>query len=242
MTRAIVPLKDLLEAKTRLSGLLAPRERRALAQAMVEDVIAALAHCPGIDAVTLVSDDPCAPLFAGRYGLEWQEEGALKASGLNGILEEVCRHKLRGGAKQLLVMHADLPLVTARELSTILDNLSRRGGLVIGCDRHRAGTNLLAFGRDWQPQFAFGPGSLARHRDQARSAGVPWRVLKLPGTGLDVDEPADLAELLARLGDGEGGATGELLRGTALGARLRLALAPITGISAQRIMAEGAND
>ena len=34
MTQALVPLKDLVEAKSRLSGLLRPSERRALAQAM----------------------------------------------------------------------------------------------------------------------------------------------------------------------------------------------------------------
>ena len=42
MAQALVPLKDLVEAKSRLSGLLRPSERRALAQAMAEDVEAAL--------------------------------------------------------------------------------------------------------------------------------------------------------------------------------------------------------
>ncbi len=39
---ALLPLKDLVQAKTRLGGVLASHERRALAQAMAEDVLAAL--------------------------------------------------------------------------------------------------------------------------------------------------------------------------------------------------------
>ena len=42
MAQALVPLKDLVQAKSRLSGLLRPSERRALAQAMAEDVLAVL--------------------------------------------------------------------------------------------------------------------------------------------------------------------------------------------------------
>ena len=62
MTWALLPLKDLVRAKTRLAGLLAPSERRALAQAMVEDVLGALTACSQLEGVLLVTDDP-----AGRH-------------------------------------------------------------------------------------------------------------------------------------------------------------------------------
>ena len=39
---AVVPVKDLDGAKQRLAGLLPPTQRRALAAAMLEDVLAAL--------------------------------------------------------------------------------------------------------------------------------------------------------------------------------------------------------
>ena len=44
MAQALVPLKDLVLAKTRLSGVLTSVERRALAQAMVEDVLDVLSN------------------------------------------------------------------------------------------------------------------------------------------------------------------------------------------------------
>ena len=49
MTRALVPLKDLVEAKSRLSGLLRPSERRALAQAMAEGLSTTFESKPLVD-------------------------------------------------------------------------------------------------------------------------------------------------------------------------------------------------
>ena len=66
MAQALVPLKDLVQAKSRLAGLLRPSERRALAQAMAEDVLNVLANHVNVAGITLVSDDPGAGLPAVR--------------------------------------------------------------------------------------------------------------------------------------------------------------------------------
>ena len=68
VAQVLIPLKDLVRAKTRLAGLLAPSERRALAQAMVEDVLALLAAHPDIESINLLSDDPSAHLLVAQYG------------------------------------------------------------------------------------------------------------------------------------------------------------------------------
>ena len=88
MAQALVPLKDLVQAKTRLAGLLRPSERRALAQAMLEDVLQVLAGHPRIRRVTLLSDDPAAPLLARQWGLEHWPQSQREGSGLN---EELSR-------------------------------------------------------------------------------------------------------------------------------------------------------
>jgi 2-phospho-L-lactate/phosphoenolpyruvate guanylyltransferase len=48
MLHAIVPMKSLALAKSRLAGLLDPPERRALALAMLEDVLRAAEMAPSI--------------------------------------------------------------------------------------------------------------------------------------------------------------------------------------------------
>ncbi|MFL6271387.1 MAG: 2-phospho-L-lactate guanylyltransferase, partial [Actinomycetes bacterium] len=53
----IVPLKALAEAKGRLAPAVGPLQRRLLAIAMFEDVVAALQAVPGLDKPVVVSPD-----------------------------------------------------------------------------------------------------------------------------------------------------------------------------------------
>jgi 2-phospho-L-lactate guanylyltransferase len=236
MAQALVPLKDLVQAKTRLAGLLRPSERRALAQAMLEDVLQVLAGHPGIRRVTLLSDDPAAPLLARQWGLDHWPQSEPGGSGLNEELRRASERLLTGAAGQhepLLVLHADLPLLSAADISAVLENHSEGGGLVIGCDHRGTGTNLLAFGRRAMPRFCFGADSCARHLAAAALAGSPARVLHRAGIALDVDEPRDLAALLGLLPGPRGLHTQTLLNATPLGSRISLALASLTPLPTQ---------
>jgi len=232
---ALLPLKDLAAAKSRLAGLLRPSERRALAQAMAEDVLGVLARLPAISRVILLSDDPCAPLLAERYRAHWWPErdlpgsdlpgGDLPGRGLNNLLEAAVSRVFAEDKAPVLVLHADLPLLQPADLAAALVEW-RPGERVVGCDRHGRGTNLLLFDSASRPRFGFGPDSCRRHLEQA--PGVA-RLLRRDGIALDVDEPADLALLLERLQPAMDSHTGRLLCGTALGARIGLALASLAG-------------
>jgi 2-phospho-L-lactate guanylyltransferase len=222
--QALVPLKDLVQAKTRLAGLLRPSERRALAQAMVQDVLSVLSAHPEVGPVTLLSDDPGADLLAAKYGCNCLAERELGASGLNALLEEAVTRLAPGAGQPVLVLHGDLPLLGRDDITAVLALQRHRGGVVIGCDREGTGTNLLAFEAGCAVPFRFGPDSCARHLAAAVTAGVTARVLQRPGIALDIDGPSDMAVLLEALDGGETGETAALLWGTGLGARLALAL------------------
>lgn len=227
MVQALLPLKDLVQAKSRLAGLLRPSERRALAQAMVEDVLAIVAGHPQIRRVTLVSDDPGAGLLCGHYGIRYWPESGLGCQGLNAIIRAACERLAGEGDDTLLVLHGDLPLLSREDVSAVLAGQGRIGGLVIGCDHPGRGSNMLAFPAARVPQFCFGPDSCRRHRLAAERAGMDVAILHRPGIALDVDEPADLAALLGQL-DSEAAEAAHcraLLQGTGLGKRIRLALA-----------------
>jgi 2-phospho-L-lactate guanylyltransferase len=60
------------------------------------------------------------------------------------------------------------------------------------------GTNALLISPPDAFAPSFGPGSFARHLAQAAQLGLTCRTLNLPGLGLDIDEPADLHELMRR--------------------------------------------
>jgi 2-phospho-L-lactate guanylyltransferase len=227
MAQALVPLKDLVQAKSRLSGLLRPSERRALAQAMVEDVLAVLSSHPEIDRVTLVSDDPGADLLANKYAIEYLPESTLDCRGLNAVVQLVSTRLLVDSEDTLVVLHGDLPLLTTADISDALHCQRQLDGLVVGCDQQGVGTNLLAFTRHSMPQFHFGVDSCARHLASARGAGVPVQVLQRLGIGLDVDEPRDLQAVMVALDADGAGNTSDLLCGSGLGTRIALALATL---------------
>jgi len=223
---AVMPLKDLVRAKSRLAGLLSPSERRALAQAMAEDVLAVLAGHPEVERTVLVSDDPGAGLLAQKYGADCRSEDALGGGDINSLLYLACAGVAGTGAS--LVLHADLPLLSGGDLDAVFACQRRTGGLVIGCDRHGTGTNLLAFPARRIPQFHFGPGSCARHRDSGRDAGLHVDVMRRQGSACDVDDAADLAQVMAML-PGAGQYSRALLADTELGRRLNLALSSLGG-------------
>jgi len=230
LSQALIALKDLVRAKTRLAGILAPSERRALAQAMVEDVLATLATHPRIARVTLVSDDPAAHLLAAQYGARHWTESGLRRRGLNAVLQRASQLLPTAEPGSLVVLHADLPLLAAGDISAVLAAREETGGLIVGCDRHGTGTNLLCFDDRSPPEFCFGEDSCRRHLEAARAAGMPASVLRRRGIELDVDEVRDLAELLqAQPEQLVGRRTADLLHSAGLGARIALALASLAG-------------
>ena len=66
----LVPVKNLVDAKQRLSPILSPEERFALAQAMCEDVLQALASWQSRPPVAVVTSDSFARDLAARFNFE----------------------------------------------------------------------------------------------------------------------------------------------------------------------------
>jgi 2-phospho-L-lactate guanylyltransferase len=230
MAQALLPLKDLVQAKTRLAGLLRPSERRALAQAMAEDVLSVLAGHPEIVRVTLVSDDPGGELLARKYGADCWPERSLGCSGLNALMQCASERLLGNEQAPLIVLHADLPLLASGDITEVLSLQKAKGGLVIGSDRQGRGTNLLAFDASAVPNFSFGVDSCDAHISGARKAGIPVTLCRRPGVFADVDDPADLQWVMDRLAYHRLGNTAALLHDNPLGARLAMALASMPGI------------
>ncbi len=189
MAHALVALKSLDRVKTRLAPLLTPEERSGLARAMAADVLSTLVGHPAVENVTLITDDPAAASLASECGASCWSERELGGSGLNELLALASARVASG---QVVLLHADLPLLSGADIGAALALQSARGGLLIAPDRHGLGTNLLAYRAGQAVDLHFGSDSCAKHVAAAETRGVEVTVLDRPGTALDVDEPSDL--------------------------------------------------
>ena len=221
---ALLPLKDLVQAKSRLAGILAPHERRALAQAMVEDVLSALVSHTATGGVLLVSDDPAAALLAHRYDIELVQEKSLACSGLNGAIAAATDYLSNRDITDIMVLHGDIPLLQTADLAALHESYSQASSdVTIGPDLQRDGTNVMMFATAQTPVFHYGPGSFTVHRQAALERGLEVTVVERPGIGLDVDRPADLLELYHHLPAAQGAIhSKELLLNGEIARRLRI--------------------
>ncbi|WP_373080644.1 2-phospho-L-lactate guanylyltransferase [Zhongshania sp.] len=202
---ALLPLKDFVQAKQRLSGSLTVSERRGLFHAMVEDVLTVMAAYPGFERVVLVSDDPAAQLLAEHYGVDCWSERSFAVQGLNAVVTAAVAkiHSLTTPAPTaVMVVHGDLPLLSASELDIVIKQHSEllgatQTGLSIVTDRHQRGSNILVCDPAQPLQLAYGQDSCAQHLAEARRIGIPAQVLHLPNIAEDIDTRADLLRLLA---------------------------------------------
>ena len=194
----LVPVKHLETSKQRLSPLLSPAERFALAEAMLQDVLAALDVCSHREHVALVSGDARAHRQALQY--EFRIIHDADDPGETGAIEMATRAAIDRGAEFTLVLPADIPLITASEVDQIFAAAPPEG-TVLAPSASGRGTNAVLQRPPGLFPLRFGDDSFLPHLAAARATGQAVEVLRLPGIGVDIDEPADLADLLAARGD-----------------------------------------
>jgi len=194
-TLAILPVKSFGAAKQRLSESLGAGSRQALAQAMFTDVLSSLRRVAELDAVAVVTGDPVAASAARGQRVRVLRDDAdagQSAATLIGI-----RYALDEGFERVVLVPGDTPLLQPADVAGLL--AASGPGVTIVPDRHGTGTNALVLTPPDAIEPSFGPDSCARHATLAKEAGVPCRVVGLSPLALDVDTPADLAELSAEL-------------------------------------------
>ncbi len=216
MLPVLIPVNRLDQAKGRLAPLLTEAEREELTLITAETV----AHAAGPAAIILAADPRVRERMAGRYRV-LEEDPALR--GLNAQLERAIERLRAEGAvgERLLILHADLPLVRASTIEALAAEDDGPGCVVL-VRSGDGGTNAMLLHPPGRFPLAYGPGSFARHAEAALAAGL--RVIESPNRELrlDLDTPADVAELL-RSERGQQTAAGHYL--LAIGADRRLAAA-----------------
>jgi 2-phospho-L-lactate guanylyltransferase len=202
-TWALVPIRGLETAKTRLGGNLDAEERRTLVEELLRRTLIATRDARRIAGTIVVTMDPeAAGIARDLHGVGLVE----RAPGLNAAIAAARSVAVARGATAVLVLPADIPAVSAAALDALLDAADAEGterptrGLVaLVTDQHRSGTNALLLSPPEVIDPAFGPASRDLHGAAAAAARATFHELQSP-LGLDVDTADDLAAAEAALG------------------------------------------
>ena len=194
---AVVPVKDTTAAKQRLAAAVPPALRQALALAMLEDVLAALAAAPGLAGRLIVTTDAAAMRLAARHGAACSEDGA--SEGHTGAVMAAARRLAAEGRAGMLTVPGDIPLVSAAEIAALLAAHRMPPAFTIAPSHDEKGSNAILMSPPDAVPLRFGDDSFYPPLRAAEARGIAPTVLHLPGIALDIDNPADLAHF-ARLG------------------------------------------
>jgi 2-phospho-L-lactate guanylyltransferase len=209
-TWALVPIRGLESAKTRLGGDLDAEERVALVTSMLRRTLQAARDARRLAGTIVVTMDGDAAELAGRQGAIGLVE---RAPGLNEAIEAARSVAIARGATAVLVLPADLPAVSSDALDALLaaadqpgdaqgqpaGRLDPRGLVAVVADRHGAGTNALLLAPPDVIAPAFGGASRLAHASAAAATGARFVDLD-SALALDVDTSADLLAAEAVLG------------------------------------------
>ena len=199
---AIIPVKPLKNAKSRLSTVLLPEQRYELAQAMFRHVVAVATTVQNITGVLVISRDTKALAIAREMGAKTIQESAF--SDLNPALMRATMIVKSWRADAVLILPADLPFVNAEDIRAIVQ-LGQNRSIVIATDNMGDGTNALLVRPPGLIPYAYGPGSYRRHCDSADRAGVSVHSYQSERLALDIDVPEDLANYQRILAQGNFG-------------------------------------
>lgn len=200
---AIVPIKPLNRAKSRLAPVLSSEQREFLALNMLLHNLKVLTKSPGVFGVLVISRDmkalSAARAIPGVHTL--QESGTPE---LNMALQRASRMLMTWGTTATLVLPADVPLLHRDDVQAMIELGRYDHTVVIAPDRKRDGTNAMFMRPPDMIDYGFGVGSFQRHIQSAELEGAEVHIYESERLGLDVDSPEDLLlyhEMAAKFGE-----------------------------------------
>ena len=206
---ALIPVKGFHGAKQRLASRLSLPERSELMKAMVHDVLVEVIRARGIHKTYVVTGSDEVAHWVSALNVEVirerDETGETDAVHFGfDVMKEA-------GMDVALVLPGDIPLLRAEDVESVL-----RGApadpeppfAVLVPSHDRMGTNALLLAPPDILRLRFGHDSFRYHLNEAAVRGVSVKVVENARIALDIDEPADLRQLICRL---KGGRTGERL-------------------------------
>jgi 2-phospho-L-lactate guanylyltransferase len=208
---AVIPVKGLLESKSRLSGFLGAQDKRKLVLAMLKDVLATVEESDIFSRVLVVSPDRNVEREA-----HLQSGGFLhqEGPGLNAAIRQSTLLAMSERASSIAVLLADIPLIEPRDLREIY-SVGKAAHRVVLSPSLKGGTNVMIRDPPDAISSAYGSWSFSNHLRAAQKKGVAVYAVSNQRLSFDIDTKDDLAAI-ARSDPGYRTRTARLLRETSI--------------------------
>lgn len=186
--RALIPVKSLDQAKSRLADYLTRSERATLVLDMLHRVIQVLHESNAFERISVVSADTRVLEQARNWGAWSQPE---EQPGHNPALHAAARREVDDGADMLLTISADLPLLQVSDIDGMIEQ-AQQYDVVLAPSREGTGTNALLIHPPLAVPYVFGIGSLHRYLVESRQRRLRSVFHTTNGLMLDIDTIEDL--------------------------------------------------
>jgi 2-phospho-L-lactate guanylyltransferase len=192
MIYAVVPVKHLTASKSKLASVLTPKNRKHLTLAMLEDVLTAIRGSTVQEIVVVGSDFSVSELTTDAGAVYIREE----ARGLNRAISGSILWCMKRGAKSILILPADIPLLSSADINRIIEMAGNAESTMILSPSENGGTNALYLKPPNLIPVSYGPGSFKRHLKQGRRRAARVKLYYSSSVAFDIDSKDDLQKLL----------------------------------------------
>jgi len=194
---AIVPVKPLQQAKSRLAKVLNRDERAKLKKQLLEHTLETLSDVPQVERTLVVSRDSEALAIARSHGArtvaEWGSPRLDKALVRASLVARV------HGVSTILIIPDDLPLLSRKDIEKLISISGNPPEVILAPDRKGTGTNAILSSPPGLIEYDFGPDSFQCLINKAKAVDARVEICHLSSLELDLDAPDDLEFLQKEL-------------------------------------------
>ena len=184
---AIIPINEFSRSFTRLSLVLDLEQRMELAKNLSSRLIQILLAVDEVEKIVLFTCEKNWPGEMQHSKLVLRKDEDKKP--LKQKIDSVADWAYGSGAKKMMYLSIDLPIVEKKDITQIID--SHKHGLTLVQAKKDGGTNALIADLPRKINFQFGADSFRKHLEAAKLEKLKTNIQSTEGLSFDLDDHDD---------------------------------------------------